>query len=340
MTDNQRIQKAYAQVQLKYPGITDRAELDRLAIAQEKKNLRLRALLWFGGAVISAILYIVILMFASDVIKSANYILLCTAISGIVEAVINLRKVRKVQQQFQPVLEIQHNGTLTLERINRDGGRKLQKANGQYRLEICTLLDKEDDQDSTFDNLTLHTYYLHFPNPNSNIARTFKVHGREYSRAVVGSEYYLLYVTAPVNEIVAIYSAASWKLSPELHPVQVGSSANVQTIPEFSQPAAVQQPEAQQQAIPRPIEPNPVKAVVTQPEKTKCLLPILSMVCAVAGLFMPVIFALPVSAGGIVMSAIAKKQQNSALAKVSFVISIVLSALVALITAIALFADI
>ncbi len=331
MTDNERLQRAYAQVQQKHPNVTDRTELDRLAIAQEKKNLRLHALLWLGGALVSGILYVVILLFASDTIKSANYILLCTAVSCIVEMIINLRKAGMVQQQFQPTLEIQHSGIVTMKMLKKDCGRKLAKANGQFQLEICALLDKEDEQDMTVDNLTTHSYYLHFANPNGSCTRKFKVRSKEYRQAVIGSEYYVVSIAAPVNQIATVYSSASWQLAPDLEQLAVRSTASEQCN-------APQQTNAY--VYEQPIVPNPVQTVIKTPEKTKVLLPILAMACAAAGLLMPVILALPVSAGGIVMSAIAKKRQNSSLAKASFIVSILLVALVALITVLAFVMDI
>lgn len=313
MTDKARIEKTYQKIRTKYPHITNKDDIDNLAIKLDKRNTLLMCLGCFLGAVVCGIVFF--LLIGNETHDTTRYLFLVMTVSGIFECFRTLGKYSKIEQRYRPVLTIKHEGQLTREKILRDGGKILKKAEGAFNIIQLPLFDKEDESNVGLDNDTYHKYYLHFRRSENDRIITYKVTRNRYMDAVIGAEYFV--VITPGNEIAAIYQATNWSIGSELRSCFIGTQPEAYSVPIQTSGNNDVPPE------------NPVyqpKTIQTnaQPEKTKKLLPILSIVLIVLSYFTPVILGIPMSIAALVLAIVGLANQRSKLSIIALVVNAVL----------------
>lgn len=297
MTDRERIEKTYAKIKKKYPDVTNKEEIDQLAIKHEKRFTLLCCLGLAAGAALC-----ITLAFLLEFLSDTRYILFITAGYQIFEIFRTLSKYSKIEKMYKPVENISHQGTLTRELILKDGGRTLKKADCQFTIVKLPLFDKEDDTEVGIDNITYHIHRFYFK--IGEYSEALKVNRSSYMDAAIGAMYYV--VLTPENNIVAAYQASNWELGADVRP-------NCKDIDCQDEPP-VEQPDYQ----PAPI----VQA--TEKEKTKVLLPILAMLLMVLSFFMIILIGVPMGIAALVLAIVALTKQRSKLSIASMAVTAIL----------------
>ena len=210
MTDRERMARTYAKVRKKYPNLVNKEELDALAIRQEKQF----SLLCCLGLAVGAAVCIALALYMESW-PDTRYVILITGIFQVVEIVRILLKYPKIEKMYRPVETVSHLGTLTLDRIRKDGGKALRQAGNQFAVVRLPLYDKEDEVDVGIDNITSHIYRLHFHVGRYGPA-ALKVNKQTYTNATLGAMYYA--VLTPQNVLAAAYQVSSWDLDPAVLP--------------------------------------------------------------------------------------------------------------------------
>lgn len=303
MTDNEKMQKTYRKVNQKYPDATDKEEITELAIRLEKKNTIFRCLAWMAGAVICFIIFVCLLNTDMEILRTMVVIMTGSAL---IEAFRTFAQYFKVEQRYRPVLKVKHEGELTKDIIIKDGGRKLRKADGNFRLLKTKLYDKEDETDVGTDNETIHTYYLMFEISKHGKSCKYKVSRKTYMNAVIGAQYYV--TVLPDDEIVAIYQATNWTIDSEL------LSGVIDVISEEQ----------------NTYQTNNIEMEHITPVKTRKLLPILSLVLMIVSYVLPVFIGLGTAVAGLVLSIVGVVRQKSKLSITSLVANVILFVILSL----------
>ena len=310
MTDKERIEKNYKKIQKKYPDVTNKDEIDNLAIKADKRNTLLVSAGCFLGAVVCLILFFV--LYENDSFEMTKYLLLVMTGSGIFECVRTLGKYSKIEQRYRPVIKVAYEGQLTKDRIIQDGGRVLKKAEYAFSIDRLTLDDKEDETDVGFSNDTHHRYCMYIRQAENYSRLIYKAKRNQYMDAVIGAEYFVVFT--PSNDVVAVYQAANWTVSEEL---QVYFPA---TVPQVSTAPSTAEVYVQSQPVNSVYQPNNVQ-ITTEPEQTKKLLPILAIVLSVLSFFCPIIAGVPLSVASLVLAIIGLTKQRSKLSVAAIIIS-------------------
>lgn len=326
MTERQRVEKTYRKIQKKYPHITDKKEIDELAIKLGKRQLLLESLGWLLGAVASVLGFFLL----DEDFGETRYVLAVTGIACLFEVFKTLGKCSAVERQYRPVLHVKHEGLLTRERILKDGGKALKKAGGAFELVKLPLYDKADEIDSGVDNAVYHQYNLYFRRSADELPIPCEVKRDQYLNAVIGTEY--LAVIIPPVHIAAVYQASNWTVDPELELIEADNwkadpelkrmselLLHAEGVPAAAADAAAAESEAAYQ-------PDAVQ-VDREPRKIKKRLPILSMVLMAVSYFCPVILGLPLSIAAMVISIVALAKQRSKLSIAALVVNVILCAL-------------
>ncbi len=305
MTDKERIESTYSKIQTKYPHITNKEEIDNLAIKFDKRNTLLISGAYLLGAIACGIIFF--LLIGNETFETTRYIFFVMAGSGVFECFRTLGKYSKIEQRYRPVLKVKYEGMLTKDKVISDGGKMLKKADFAFNVLRLPLFDKEDETDVGIDNNTYHKYYLKFKRPENDLQITYKVNRAFYMDAVLGAEYFV--VVTPTNEIVAVYQATNWSLSEDLYPHLTEQPTN-NTAQNVAWPT---QPLYQANAV-----------TFVQPQKTKKLLPILALIFIVLSYFMPIIVGLPLSIAALVLAVVGIAKQRTKLSIISLVVNICL----------------
>ena len=316
MTDRKRMEKTYAKVKKKYPDVVNQDEITALAIKQEKKFSLLCCLGLLGGAILC---FIIGALIKSQNHSQTRYILFVTGAFQIYEIFKILAKYSKIERMYRPVEIVSHQGTLTQERILKDGGKVLKKADHQFTIVKLPLFDKEDETEVGVDNATYHIHRLYFQIDQYGRTEFLKVSRNTYMDATIGALYYV--VLTQQNEIAAAYQASNWDLEEAILPYcrQVDTGANGEEKLE-----AAQTENQQQTYAPAPI------IRTTEKEKTKKLLPILAMVLMLIGYFTILLIGIPLGIAALVLAIVALTQQRSKLSITSMVITAVMFGLLIL----------
>ena len=313
MTDKERIEKTYKKIRKKHPDVSSKEDIDTLAIKMDKRNTLLLSLGYFFGTVVCGFLYL--LLVGNETFDTTRYLFLVMTGSGIIECLRTLGKYSKIEQRYRPVLKVKYEGQLTRDRILKDGGKVLKKADYIFDIVKMTLYDKEDETDVGIDNETLHEYYVYFKRPDSGLKMTYKVSRDRYMDAVIGAEY--LVVVTPSNDIAAVYQATNWLVDSELQTCFDGGASQV----------CIQTVEQEGAADPM-YQPNSVH-IEAAPEKTKKLLPILAIVLIVVGYFMPLLVGVPMSIAALVLAIVGLAKQRTKLSVAALVVTVILFLLLA-----------
>ncbi len=313
MTDKQRIEKIYSKIQAKYPLITDKDEIDNLAIKLDKRNTLLMSGAYLLGAVVCGIVFFLLL--GNETFETTRYIFLVMTGSGFFECFRTLGKYSKIEQRYKPILKVKYEGELTKDKIISDGGKVLKKAEYAFNLLKLPLYDKEDETDIGLDNDTHHMYYLHFKRPENDLPIIYKVNRDFYMDAVLGAEY--LVAVTPANDIAAVYQATNWSIAEDLKPYLFVPEA-IGNIPQTAAKVA----DTVQPATPM-YQANTIQTSA-QPEKTKKLLPILAIVFIVLSYFIPIIVGVPLSVAALVLAIVGLAKQRTKLSIISLVINVAL----------------
>lgn len=313
MTDKERIEKTYRKIQTKYPHITSKEEIDNLAIKLDKRNTLLMSLGCLAGAIVCGIVFF--LLIGNETYETTRYLFLVMTGSGIFECFRTLGKYSKIEQRYRPILKVKYEGQLTKDKILQDGGKVLKKAEYVFDIVKLPLFDKEDETDVGIDNDTHHKYYLHFTLPENDLKVTYKVKRDQYMDSVIGAEYFV--IVTPSNEIAMVYQATNWSLDNELGEFLVGSQPQLQEQPVVTTVANEAQPNVQA------YQPSTIQTT-TEPEKTKKLLPILSIVLIVLSYFTPIIVGVPMGIAALVLAIVGLVKQRTKLSITALIINVVL----------------
>lgn len=309
MTDRERIEKTYAKVKKKYPDVVSKEEIDTLAIKQEKRF----SLLCCLGLAVGAILCFALALLIES-LSDTRYILFVTGGYQVFEIFRILAKYSKIEKMYRPVETVSHQGTLTQDRILKDGGKVLKKADYQFVIAKLPLFDKEDETEVGIDNVTYHVHRLYFKIDEYGRTAYIKTSRNTYMEATIGAMYYV--VLTQQNEIAVAYQASNWDLDTAVLPYckQPESLAPQQTQP------------ADQQDVYRPSD----VVQTTEKEKTKKLLPILAMVLMVVSFFTIVLVGVPLGVAALVLAIVALTQQRSKLSIASMIVTALLFVLLVL----------
>lgn len=316
MTDKEQIEKTYRKIREKYPTVTNKEEIDTLAIKLDKRNTLLISAGCFLGAIICAIVYF--LLIENETFETTRYILLITAGTGIFECFKTLGRYSKIEQRYRPIINVKYEGQLTKEKILQDGNKVLKQADYVFSIIRLPLHDKEDDSDVDFDNAMYHKYYFHFILPENGLKVTYKVSRNQYMDAVLGGEYFV--ILSPSDEIAMVYQASNWSLGNELSEFLLTSHSQPQN--QFDTTSDVNEIQHNNQAY----QPNTIE-INTDPQKTKKLLPILSIVLGVLSYFCPIIVGTPMGIAALVLSIVGFMKQRTKLSIAALIVNIVLSLL-------------
>lgn len=313
MTDKERIEKTYRKIQTKYPNISNKDEIDNMAIKMDKRNTLLLSLGCFLGAIACGVIFF--LLIENETHETTRYLFLVMTGSGIFECFRTLGKYSKIEQRYRPILKVKYEGELTKDKILQDGGKTLKKAEFVFNIVKLPLYDKEDETDVGIDNDTHHKYYLHFKRADNNLKITYKVKRDRYMDAIIGAEY--LVVVTPANEIAAVYQATNWSINNELNEFFIGGqlqnnegNSSIENI-DYTQP------------VNPTYQPNAIQTNA-EPEKTKKLFPILSIVLIVFSYFTPMIVGVPIGIAALVLAIIGLVKQRTKLSIAAIVINVVL----------------
>lgn len=313
MTEKERIEKTYQKIRQKHPDVTDRAQLEELAIREDKTMTLLRSFGWLAGGILSLIVFA---RMPDDSYESVRLIFMMMGGSGIFEFFRTLGKYARVEQLYRPVLTVRHEGELTRELIVSKGGRKLKKAEDFFLWKL-PLADKEDELDTGTDNETHHSYYLYFQAGDRHLK--YRVSRSTFFEAVIGAEYYVVLTEeadGSGGEICGVYQSSNWTIGADLMPFfRRNSDGN----------ASVEAPEVS------PVFQAPAVHQVVQTEKPKKGLAIASIVLSVVDLLLPMILAAPLQVVALVLAIIAVCRSRYSLNITALVLSIVVLVLVALI---------
>lgn len=314
MTDRERIERTYAKVRKKYPGVVSQDEINVLAIKQEKKNSLLCCLGLAAGAALCITLALLL-----ESLSDTRYILLITGAYQVFEIFRTLAKYSKIEKMYRPIETVSYQGTLTQERILKDGGKILKKAAYQYVIAKLPLFDKEDETEIGLDNITYHIHRLYFKIDGYGRTAFIKVNRNTYMDATIGALYYV--VLTQQNEIAAAYQASNWDLEPAVLPCCREMRPEVSAENTFEAP----KPEYQVPVY----QPAPIVQTAER-EKTRKLLPILAIVLIVVSYFTIILIGVPLGIGALTISIVALTQQRSKLSIASVVITGILFALLIL----------
>ncbi len=305
MTDKEQIQKIYNKLQRKYPHVTDKEEIDQLAIKLDKRNTLLISGAWLLGAI--ACFFVYLWLGKNSNLEGTTSITLTMAGSGVFLCFTTLAKYPKIEKKYRPVLNIKYEGELTNAKIIKDGKKVLKKEAYAFDLYKLPLFDKEDEIDVGIDNMVFHDYYVYFLHPHNALKMKYEVKKAFYGNAVLGAEYYV--AVTPTKKIAAVYQATNWSIAEELKP-RLANATESNAVPISPAPTALHQA--------KPIQVN------TQPQKTKKLLPILALVFIVLSFVSPVIIGIFLASAALVLAILGRSQQKSTLSTTSLVITSVL----------------
>lgn len=171
MTERERIQKNYAKVQTKYPNVTDKEEIDRLAIKLDKHNLLWKALGLFGGAILCYILIGLLSKTKTD-FSDTRAFLFILLLSALFEMVRTFVKYSKVENNYKPVVKIVEKQMLDVATILKNCGSKMRNLS-EFSVIKEKLYDEEDAVDLLYGGATRHDYFLYFK--HSKTAEQLKV---------------------------------------------------------------------------------------------------------------------------------------------------------------------
>lgn len=314
MTDRERMEKTYAKIKKKYPDVANKEEIDALAIKQEKKFSLLCALGLTAGAILCFALALLV-----EWLSDTRYILFVTGAYQIFEVFRIFAKYSKIEKMYRPVETVTHQGTLTQERILKDGGKVLKKVGYDFVIAKLPLFDKEDETEVGVDNITYHIHRLYFKIDGYGRTAFLKVNRNTYMDAAIGAMYYV--VLTQQNEIAAAYQASNWDLDAAVVPYCRQSASGTE---EENQPTPTQTETRQPSYEPAPV------VQTAEKEKTKKLLPILAMVLIAVSYFAVILVGVPLGIAALVIAIVALAQQRSKLSITSMVITAVLFALLVL----------
>lgn len=298
MTEREKIEKTYQQIKQKYPEITDKDEINTLAIKEDKKTTLLKAFAWLAGAIACFMIFGGFIQ--SENHESTRVLFLIMAGSGVVEFFRTLGVYSKIEMRYKPVVTVRNEGLLTKELVIKNGGSKLRKADYRFRIEKKCLLDKNDELDSGTDNEIYHSYTLQFIT-DSGISVELKVKRDVYLNAVLGVDYYLVLTTdeaGNIQDILSAYQATNWSLASELSPYYQGHVEEGDS--ELNQnDHGRQEPE--------------MTVKVSQNNKSNKVMPIIAIVLAVLSIFVPLIFAIFLNIAALVLAVISLVKSRSKL---------------------------
>lgn len=294
MTEQQRIKKTYDAIHKKYPDITDQEKLEELAIKADKRRTVLQAFAWLAGGFVCLGIWLAMMSSGKE---SLTLIFMLMGGSGLFEFFRTLGKYSGIEKRYRPVANAKFEGILTNERIVKQGGRNLKKADYRYILRKTRLTDKNDELETGSDNETHHTYTLMFEDlPSLNVKRNV------YLDAVLDSEYIAVLTvneTGNITNLVHAYPLPNWGLAEELRSAYQGNdfdqiNENAKTLRETE--------------------------ASHKPKKT---LPIISFVLCGLSLLLPLILVLPLALAAVILSTISFTKSRSKLSTTSMIVSII-----------------
>lgn len=303
MTERERIENTYRRVKKKYPNVTDKAEIDKLAIKLDKRDLLLKAFMLLLGAVVCCVLITWLSKTRTD-FSETNGVLVLTLLSALFEFVRTLIKYFKVENTYKPIIEVGIRQTVDVAEIMKDYGKKMKNLS-EFSVNKITLYDKEDDLQVLVNNATSHDYYLYFKDPQTDEKYNLEVKQDAFSDAVIGTEYYVVLTKDKEDEsniAIGAYPTAQYTLADDVTSYcdfdVSATQANMDSGDVLYQPnVSFEQKESQ-----------PVKKV----------LPIIALILCAIGFF---VFGLPLTAVALVLSIIAVARQRSKLSIASLVVS-------------------
>ena len=318
MADKERVQKRYAKVREKNPQVTDKAELDLLAMKLDQKITLLKALGFLGGA---------LAMFAFGLFArwsipdgdSQYYSYFC-AVFMFFESINIFSKYSRSEKLFRPVLNIEYEGCLTAAKIMQDGEKELRSSNGAFVLYRLPLVDIEEEvKDTAFLYPIKRQYFLKFFNPETGQPLSYKGKADTYMNSVIGTEYYV--AVTPYGKVAAIYQATNWSIDPALKPYfRLPGDAEQSSL--LQQPGYVRYNCKVPDYIPSQVYVDP------QPQKTEMTFPITAIVLLAVSLFTPAIIGIPATVAAIAIAGVALAKQRSKLSIATFIASLVAGAII------------
>ena len=300
MTEKERIEKTYRKIRTKYPDVTNREDLEALAIKADQKLTILQAFGWLLGGMVSC--FVMIALWDSDM-ESLRLIFMMMTGSGLFEFFRTLGKYSCIEKRYRPVAEQRSEGQITKDLIAKRGGRELKKAEGRFILVKSSLVDKNDELETGTDNETHHSYSLRFEH---NRCFDFKVKRNVYLDAVLGVEYILALTTdADGNalDIADAFQASNWIMAEELREFYQGE--------DFDQLNAAARSVAQE----------------TEKRKSKKTMSIVAIVLSAVSMLVPVLVAIPMNLVAAVMATITFTKNRSKLSTASVIVSMICLAL-------------
>ena len=277
-----------------------------LAIKYDKRNTLLQALAWLAGGIVSFVVY---LSMRGGSHESTAFIFMIMSGSGLFEFFRTLGKYGKVEKRYRPVATVRHEGQLTYDKVVKNGGRKLKKAENRFAIIKRPLLDKNDELDTGTDNDTHHEYTLHFDLGGGN-RQSLKVKRNVYLDAVLGVEYYLVVTLDPLgnlSEVVSAYQWTNWTLSQDIIPYVEKTQIKEETnIPQET-----------------PANPVPVMEEAANGDRKSKRGPVIAIVLSVIALLLPLIGAVPLNIAALILSIVAIRKEKNGLTIASVVISAV-----------------
>jgi len=217
MTERQRIEKAYEKVRAKFPDITDKSELDKLVIKEDKKNLLLKAIALFGGAVLCIIVNILLSKLRPKFSETSALVFIAM-LSAFYEMTRTLIKYFKAGNAYKPVVADEDREFIDVDTIMEDCGSMMHNLS-EFSVIKEKLYDKEDELDVLINNATSHDYYLYFIQDNKKY--TLEVKKAAFDEAVIGSEYYVVLTKDKREEdrlAIFAYPTLKYALSDDVKP--------------------------------------------------------------------------------------------------------------------------
>lgn len=328
MTDKMRTEKTYAKIREKYPHITNKDEIDNLAIKLEKRIIIYKSLGFLAGAVVSFLV-----TFIAET-GDTRFYLYCLVALCIFEGFHTFSKYSKAEKLYKPVLNVNYEGCLARERILEDGKKIFKKYGEDFVLYKLPLFDMEDTVDDNAFVDMKHIYLLEFTHPESNEIISVKTKSDVYMNAVIGTEYYVAVTPSGIG--VAAYQATNWSIDPMLgayfrNPQPMTQGVNMQypaaAVPVMQQPVPNNYVASNIPAVPNPMY-SPAKAQINDvPVQTQKVLPVTAFILTAVAAFTPAIIAIPATVAAVVVSAIGLAKQRSKLAIASFIISLIFAAI-------------
>lgn len=311
MTEREKIEKTYEKIRTKFPDVTNKEEIDKLAIKLDKRNLLLKAAALFGGAILCYIVNVLLSKARTD-FSDTSALVFITMLSALFEMVRTLIKYSKVEKTYKPVIKMGIMQPINVSHIMKRCGSKMRNLS-EFSVIKERLYDKEDELDVLLNNATKHDYYLYFKDSQTGEGYTLKVKKDAFEEAVIGSEYFVV-ITKDKNgeDNIAIdaYSLSKYTLSEDV--LSYCNFDNVTT--------AIDSGDISNNI---PYQPN-IATEQKNDEPVKKVLPILSFVFCAIGFF---IFGLPMTLAALTLSIIAVARQRSKIAITSLVVSIIMFAL-------------